>query len=43
MVPHDFEEQKFARRRIIVEATRQQVPLILAWALSGEFSSLSSI
>ncbi|KAL7414147.1 hypothetical protein BDY24DRAFT_48257 [Mrakia frigida] len=34
MVPHDFEEQKFAKGRIIVEATRTQVPLILAWALS---------
>lgn len=25
MTPHDFEEQKFARGKIVVEATRHQV------------------
>lgn len=34
MIPHEFEEQIFARGRIRVLATRSAVPLILAWALS---------
>jgi hypothetical protein len=36
MIPHEFEEQVFARGRVRTLATRSAVPLILAWALSGE-------